>query len=156
MNINLTLIGQSIAFVIFVWFCMKFVWSPIVSALNDRKAKIADGLAAAEEGQRSKADAEKQSEEIASDAKEQAQEIIRRAEKRETEIIEEAKNSARVEGERILAAAKSEIDKEANLAREQLRGQVAVLAVAGASKILAKEVDSSVHSQMLDDLISEL
>ena len=156
MNINLTLIGQSIAFVIFVWFCMKFVWPPIVSALNDRKAKIADGLAAAEEGQRSKADAEKQSEEIASDAKEQAQEIIRRAEKRETEIIEEAKNSARVEGERILAAAKSEIDKEANLAREQLRGQVAVLAVAGASKILAKEVDSSVHSQMLDDLISEL
>ena len=127
MNINLTLIGQSIAFVIFVWFCMKFVWPPIISALNERKTKIADGL-----------------------------EIIRRAERREVEMIEEAKGNARTEGERILVAARSEIEKEANLARESLRGQLATLAVAGASRILAREGDPSAHAQMLDDLTAEL
>ena len=101
MNINLTLIGQSLAFVVFVWFCMKFVWPPIVTALNDRKTKIADGLAAAEEGQQAKAKAQEHAEQVTSEAKEQAQEIIRRAEKRETEMVEEAKGNARTEGDRI-------------------------------------------------------
>ena len=156
MNINLTLIGQSIAFVIFVWFCMKFVWPPIISALNERKTKIADGLAAAEEGQREKARAQEHVAQVTTEAKEQAQEIIRRAERREVEMIEEAKGNARTEGERILVAARSEIEKEANLARESLRGQLATLGVAGASRILAREVDPSAHAQMLDDLTAEL
>ena len=156
MNINLTLIGQSVAFIVFVWFCMKFVWPPIVTALNERKTKIADGLAAAEEGQREKAKAQEHVAQVTSEAKEQAQEIIRRAERREVEMIEEAKGSARVEGDRVLTAARSEIDKEANMAREALRAQGAGLAVAGASKILAREVDSDAHAKMLDDLIAEL
>ncbi len=156
MNINLTLIGQSVAFIVFVWFCMKFVWPPIVTALNERKTKIADGLAAAEEGQREKAKAQEHVAQVTSEAKEQAQEIIRRAERREVEMIEEAKGSARVEGDRVLTAARSEIDKEANMAREALHAQVAGLAVAGASKILAREVDSDAHAKMLDDLIAEL
>ena len=156
MNINLTLIGQSIAFVVFVWFCMKLVWPPIVSALNERKAKIADGLAAAEEGQKAKAQAQEQVAQVTGEAKDQAQEIIRRAEKREAEMIEEAKGSARSEGDRILSSARGEIDKEVNMAREALRAQVAALAVAGAAKILEREVDEGAHAKMLDDLISQL
>ncbi|MEC9079625.1 MAG: F0F1 ATP synthase subunit B [Pseudomonadota bacterium] len=156
MNINLTLIGQSLAFVVFVWFCMKLVWPPIVTALNDRKTKIADGLAAAEEGQQAKAKAQEHAEQVTSEAKEQAQEIIRRAEKRETEMVEEAKGNARTEGDRILTAARGEIDKEANMAREALRAQVAALAVTGASKILSREVDAEAHAKMLDELIAEL
>ena len=156
MNINLTLIGQSIAFVVFVWFCMKLVWPPIVSALNERKAKIADGLAAAEEGQKAKAQAQEHVAQVTGEAKDQAQEIIRRAEKREAEMIEEAKGSARSEGDRILSSARVEIDKEVNMAREALRVQVAALAVAGAAKILEREVDEGAHAKMLDDLISQL
>ncbi|MGA0343240.1 MAG: F0F1 ATP synthase subunit B [Arenicellales bacterium] len=156
MNINLTLIGQSIAFVVFVWFCMKLVWPPIVSALNERKAKIADGLAAAEEGQKAKAQAQEHVAQVTGEAKDQAQEIIRRAEKREAEMIEEAKGSARSEGDRILSSARGEIDKEVNMAREALRAQVAALAVAGAAKILEREVDEGAHAKMLDDLISQL
>jgi len=156
MNINLTLIGQSIAFVVFVWFCMKLVWPPIVSALNERKAKIADGLAAAEEGQKAKAQAQEHVAQVTGEAKDQAQEIIRRAEKREAEMIEEAKGSARSEGDRILSSARGEIDKEVNMAREALRAQVAALAVAGAEKILEREVDEGAHAKMLDDLISQL
>ena len=156
MNINLTLIGQSVAFVVFVWFCMKFVWPPIVSALNERKTKIADGLAAAEEGQRAKAQAEEQVTQVTNEAKEQAQEIIRRAEKREAEMVEEAKGTARNEGDRILGAARGEIEKEANMAREALRAQVASLSVAGAAKILEQEVDEGAHAKMLDNLIEQL
>ena len=156
MNINATLIGQTIAFAIFVWFCMKFIWPPIVGALNERKTRIADGLAAAEEGQREKAEAQERAATTRDEAKDQAQEIIRRAERRETEMVEEAKVTARTEGERILAAARGEIDKEVNNAREELRQQVAKLAVAGASQILTREVDGSAHSKMLDDLANEL
>lgn len=156
MNINLTLIGQSVAFVVFVWFCMKFVWPPIVSALNERKTKIADGLAAADEGQRAKAQAQEHATQVTNEAKEQAQEIIRRAEKRETEMVEEAKGTARTEGDRILSAARGEIDKEANMVREALRAQVAALAVTGAAKILEREVDENAHAKLLDDLISQL
>ena len=156
MNINLTLIGQTIAFAVFVWFCMKFVWPPIISALNERKTRIADGLAAADEGQREKARAEEHAAEVLEEAKGQAQEIIRRAERRETEMVEEAKTTARGEGDRILTAARGEIDKEVNQAREELRQQVGKLAVAGASQILTREVDASAHSKMLDDLAKEL
>ncbi len=156
MNINATLIGQTIAFAVFVWFCMRFIWPPIVGALNERKTRIADGLAAAEEGRRQKALAEQSVAQTLDEAKDQAQEIIRRAERREVEMVEEAKSTARVEGERILSTARGEIDKEINLAREELRKQVAGLAVSGASQILAREVDASAHSRMLDELTSQL
>ena len=156
MNINLTLIGQTIAFAVFVWFCMKFVWPPIISALNERKTRIADGLAAADEGQREKARAEEHAAEVLEEAKGQAQEIIRRAERREAEMVEEAKTTARDEGDRIITAARGEIDKEVNQAREALRAQLATLAVAGAGQILSREVDEKAHSQLIDELTQEL
>ena len=156
MNINATLIGQSIAFAVFVWFCMKFIWPPIVGALNERKARIADGLAAADEGRREKARAQENATQVIEKAKDQAQEIIRRAERRETEMVEEAKSTARNEGERILTTARGEIDKEVNTARETLRKQVAALAVVGAEQILSREVDSQAHSQLLDELATQL
>ena len=156
MNINLTLIGQTIAFAVFVWFCMKFVWPPIISALNERKTRIADGLAAADEGQSEKARADEHASEVLEEAKGQAQEIIRRAERRETEMVEEAKTTARGEGDRILTAARGEIDKEVNQARETLRAQLATLVVAGAGQILSREVDEKAHSQLIDELTQEL
>ncbi len=131
MNINLTLIGQSIAFIVFVWFCMKFIWPPLMKALEDRKTKIAEGLAAAERGKQEQALSEKRGVEVIKKAKGKAAEIIAGAEKRGSEIVDEAKSDAKVEGERIITAAKSEIDQEINFARETLRGELAMLATAG-------------------------
>ena len=129
MNINLTLIGQTITFIIFVWFCMKFIWPPIMNALNERRKTISDGLAAAEQGQREREKGQMDANELVEEAKSQAQEIIVRAEKRGAEVVVDAKNEAQTEGERILNAARGEIEMEANRAREQLRVQVAQLAV---------------------------
>ena len=137
MNINLTLIGQTITFIIFVWFCMKFIWPPITNALNERRKTIADGLAAAEEGQRERERGKEDAAQLVERAKLQAKDIIARAEKRGAEVVAHASDEARVEGERILTAARSEIEMEVNRAREQLRAQVAQLAVAGASQILS-------------------
>ncbi len=156
MNINLTLIGQSISFAIFVWFCMKFVWPPLVKALDERKKTIAEGLASAERGKREHELAENRAKELLHEAKEQAGDIIAHAQKRASEIVEESKDQARTEGERILTAARAEIDREINSAREQLRGQVAALAVAGAGRVLAKEIDAKAHGALLDDLVSNL
>jgi len=156
MNINLTLLGQMIVFVIFVWFTKKYVWTPIINALNDRRAKIADGLAAAEKGQQAQALGEEKAQEVIAQAKTQATEILGKAEKRGSEIVEESKDGAKIEGERILASARGEIEKEVNMAKEQLRSQVATLAVEGAQKILDREVDASVHAGMLDDLAAKL
>ncbi len=156
MNINLTLIGQSIAFIVFVWFCMKFIWPPLMKALEDRKTKIAEGLAAAERGKQEQALSEKRGVEVIKKAKGKAAEIIAGAEKRGSEIVDEAKSDAKVEGERIISAAKSEIDQEINRARETLRGELAMLATAGAEQILGKEVDSEAHRKMLDDLAAQL
>ena len=156
MNINLTLIGQSITFVVFVWFCMKFVWPPIMNALEHRKKKIADGLAAAERGAHEKELAEKRATETLHEAKQKAQEIINQAQKRANEIVEEAKVNARGEAERIVAAANAEIEQEVNRAREQLRGQVVSLAVAGAGKVLKKEIDAKANEQLLQDLVAQL
>src|SRR5512147_1820449 len=127
MNFNATLIGQSITFIFFVWFCMKFVWPPIMNALETRKKQIADGLAAADRGKHELA---------------LAAEVIAQAEKRAAQIIEEAKTAAKEEGDRQLAAAQANIAQEANRAREGLREQVAALAVAGAEKILRREVNA--------------
>jgi F-type H+-transporting ATPase subunit b len=156
MNINLTLIGQSITFFVFVWFCFKFVWPPIVNALAERRKQIADGLAAAERGQHEQELAEKKASLHIKDAKTQAAEIITLAQKRASEIVDESKGDARVEAERIIAGANAEIEQEANRAREQLRKEVVALSIAGAEKILKKEVDAKVHESSLKDLAAQL
>jgi len=156
MNINLTLIGQTIAFIVFVWFCMKFIWPPLMSALEERKKNIADGLAAAERGKKEQELSEKRGAEVIKEAKGKAAEILTGAEKRGAEIVDEAKSEARVEGERIISAAQSEIEQEINRAREALRGDLAMLVTAGAGQILGKEVDASAHSKLLDELAAQL
>jgi len=156
MNINLTLIGQSIVFALFVWFTMKYVWPPIMTALTDRKKAIADGIAAGERGAHEKDLAEKRAIEKLNDAKQEAQDIISQAQKRASTIVEDAKGDARTEGERIIAAANAEIEQEVNRAREVLRGQVASLVVSGASKILKREVDAAANEEILNDLVAQL
>ena len=156
MNINATLIGQSIAFLIFVWFCMKFVWPPITGALAERKKKIAEGSEAAERGLQSQEQAQAQVQVQLTEAKQQASEIINQAQKRANEIVEEAKGAATQEGERIKAAAHSDIEKEINRAKEQLRSQVSTLAVAGAEKVLNKEINADAHRAVLDDLAAQI
>lgn len=156
MNINATLIGQSITFFVFVWFCMKYVWPPIMSALDERRKQIADGLAAAERGKHEQELAEERAKEALREAKAQAQEIIARAEKRASEIVEEAKDDAKSEGERLLAAAQAEIGQEMNRVKEELRGQVVSIALAGAEKVLEKECDEATHSDMLNKLAAQI
>lgn len=156
MNINLTLFGQMLAFAVFVWFTMKFVWPPIVKALEERKAKIADGLAAAERGHHEQQLSEERAKEKLHAAKQQAAEIVAKAEKRAAEIVEEAKGAARTEGDRLLATARSEIEQEANKAREELRTKVAALAVAGAEKILRKEIDAEAHKDIVDAVANQI
>lgn len=156
MNFNATLIGQSITFIIFVWFCMKFVWPPIMSALDARKKQIADGLAAADRGKHELELAAKAAADKMREAKAQAAEVLAHAEKRAAQIIDEAKNAAKAEGDRQLAAAQANIDQETNRAREGLREQVAALAVAGAEKILRREVNAQAHADLLNQLKAEL
>ena len=156
MNINATLIGQAIAFALFVMFCMKYVWPPIMHALSERKAKIADGLAAAEHGKHEQELAEERARQLLHEAKEQAAEIITRADKRAAEIIDEAKGDAKAEGERLMTAAHAEIEQEVNRVKEDLRGQVVNIALAGAGKVLAREVDESSHAELLDKLAAEI
>jgi len=156
MNFNATLIGQSITFIFFVWFCMKFVWPPIMYALETRKKQIADGLAAADRGKHELELAAKKAGDNMRDAKAQAAEVIAQAEKRAAQIIEEAKVAAKEEGDRQLAAAQANIAQETNRARESLREQVAGLAVAGAEKILRREVNAQTHADLLGQLKAEL
>jgi len=156
MNITATLIGQSIAFFVFVLFCMKYVWPPIMKALDERKKTIADGLAAGEKGKHELELAERRAGDVVRDAKGKAGEILSQAEKRAGEVIDEAKQQAKTEVEGILAAARAEIERERNAAREQLRQQVATLAVAGAARILEKEIDARSHAKLLDDVVKQL
>ncbi|MGD8514430.1 MAG: F0F1 ATP synthase subunit B [Granulosicoccaceae bacterium] len=156
MNINFTLIGQSITFAIFVWFCMKFVWPPIMNALHERKTKIADGLAAAERGVHEQELAEKRAAEKLHEAKEQASQIIAKAEKRASEIVEESKDDARKEGERLVNAAKAEIEQEVQRAKETLRAELADIVVSGAEKVLEREVDASAHDDMIKKLAAQI
>jgi F-type H+-transporting ATPase subunit b len=156
MNINLTLFAQMIAFAVFVGFCMKFVWPPIVAALAERKAKIAEGLAAAERGHQEKALGEQRALVLVRDAKATAADIVAQAQKRATEIVEEAKAEARSESGRVVAAAQAEIDRETNRAREELRERVAALAVAAAEKILRKEIDIKAHQGLVDSFAKQL
>ena len=156
MNINFTLIAQAIAFAILIWFTVKYVWPPLLSAIETRQKEIADGLAAAQEGKASLEVAAKKTTQQLNEAKQKASEIISQAEKRASEILEEAKHQAKTEGDRIILGAKAEIDQEVNRAKESLREQVSTLAIAGAEKILLKEIDKKAHSDMLNKLAKEL
>ncbi|MGM8850500.1 MULTISPECIES: F0F1 ATP synthase subunit B [Salinicola] len=156
MNLNLTLIGQAIAFAVFVWFCMKYVWPPVMQALQERQKKIADGLDAASRATRDLELAQEKAEETLRESKEQAQQILEQANKRSNQIVEEARETARAEGERIIAGARSEIDQEINRAKEELRAQVSLLAVAGAERILESSIDEAKHRELVDKLAAEL
>ena len=156
MNLNLTLLGQAISFAIFVWFCMKYVWPPILTALNERQAKIAQGLADAEQGAQKREEAEQEIADMLTDAKAQAAEIVAQAQKRGNEIIEESREGARTEGDRIRQSAQAEIEQEVVQAKESLRQQVGSIAVQGASRILGSEVDANAHAKVLDDLVSQI
>ncbi len=156
MNINLTLIGQLIAFAIFVWFCMKFVWPPITNAMDARQKKIAEGLDAAGRAQRDLKLAQEKATEMLRDTKKTAAEMLDKANKTASEIVEEAKHQARAEGDRLIANAKTEIDLEVNRVKEDLRAQVSVLAVAGAEKILGSSVDASAHNKLVEQLAAQL
>ena len=156
MNLTATIIGQSITFALFVWFCMKFIWPPIMEALHERKKQIADGLAAGERGKHELELAHKRAIESLKQAKEKAAEIIAHAELRAGEIADEAKVTAREEGDRIIANARNEIEQEVNQAREQLRSSVSSLVVTGAAKILEQEVDEKSHAKLLDKLVEQI
>ncbi len=156
MDPNLTLIGQAAAFALFIWFTVKFVWPPILNAIETRQKTIADGLAEAERGRSSLADAHKQTEVLLKDARERAHELVTQAEQAANQRIEESKSQAKAEGDRILAAAKAQIDQEVQAARQQLREQVAALAVSGAEKILRREVDARAHAEMLERLKAQI
>lgn len=156
MNINFSLIAQAVVFFLLIWFTIKFIWPPLLNAIEKRQKEIADGLAAASEGRNALDAAAKKSEGTLNEAKQKASEIIGQAEKRASQIVEEAKGNAKTEGERILAGAKAEIGQEVNRAKEGLRAQVSTLAVAGAEKILRKEINAKAHSEMLSKLAAEL
>ena len=156
MNINSTLIGQAIAFAIFVMFCMKFVWPPLIGAINDRQRKIAEGLNAAEKAKADLATAERDVQQELNLAKTKAAALIEQANKSANQLVEDAKSQAQAEGERIRQQAQAAIDQEINQARESLRAQVAELAVLGAEKILQDTVDVQKHASMLDQLAAKL
>jgi F-type H+-transporting ATPase subunit b len=156
MSFNLTLIAQSVAFALFIWFTVKFVWPPLLRAIEARQKTIADGLAAGEQGRKSLEASSKQAEQAIQDARGRAAEIVSQAEKRAAQVVEEAKANAKAVGEREKTAAKADIQQEVSRAREKLRDQVAALAVAGAEKILRREVDAKAHADLLDGIKKQL
>ncbi len=156
MNINLTLIGQSITFLFFVWFCHAFVWKAIRGAMEEREKQIADGLDAADRAGRDLELAQEKAGKQLREAKAEAASIIDAANKRANQIVEEAKDAAREEGDRLKAAAQAEVEQEMNRAKEALRSQVAALALAGAEKILEASIDESAHKDMVDKLAASL
>jgi len=156
MNMNLTLIMQAVAFGLFIWFCAKFIWPPLTRAIETRQRQIAEGLEAGEQGRRSLATAEQRVGAMLEEAKHKAAEIVATGEKFKADTVEAARGEARAEAERIIASAKAEIEQEVTRAKETLRNQVADLAVAGAQKILAREVNPQVHAELLNKLKAEL
>jgi F-type H+-transporting ATPase subunit b len=156
MNLNLTLFAQAIVFAAFIWFTVKFIWPYMLRAIETRQKTIADGLAAAEEGRRSLETSSRQAEQAVTQARNRAAEILAQAEKRAAELVDEARTTAKEEGGRELTAAKAEIEQEVTRAREQLRNQVASLAVAGAEKILRREVDTKAHADLLESIKRQL
>lgn len=156
MDFNLTLIGQTVAMIVFVWFCMKWIWPPVMAAIEQRRKIIADGIAAGEKGQKDLADARQGSEAILADARQKAVQVTDIAAKRGNDLVAEAKGLATSESARIVAAAKSEATNEQNRARDSLRKEVSALALAGAAKVLGREVDAKAHAALLDELAAEL
>jgi len=156
MNFNATLIGQMITFVIFVWICMKYIWPPLMTVLEERNKRISDGLAAAQRGQQDLEEAQAKVSDSLKDAKQQAQEIINQAQKRANEIVDEAKDAAREEAEKIKIAASADIDQLINSARDDLRKEVSSIALAGAGQILKREVDAKAHADVLDELVAQI
>ena len=152
----MTLIGQSIAMIVFVWFCMKFIWPPILDALEERQRQIEEGLAAADRSQEALEAAQAEAETIIAEARQQATGILDQAHARANEIVAEGKDSGVKERERQLAAAKAEIEQETNKAREELRGQVSAIAIASAEKILKREIDGKAHEDILGKLAQEI
>ena len=152
MDINLTLIGQSIAMIVFVWFCMKFIWPPIIQALEARRKNIADGIAAAQKAGEELEQAKTDAEQLVSQARQQAGEIVDQANRRAGQIAESARDEAQTERNRQVTAAKADIEQEVNRARQELAGKVASLAVAGAEQLLEREIDAAAHRDLLDKL----
>ena len=156
MNINLTLVVQMLVFGIVIWVTMKFIWPIILGAMNEREKKIAAGLAAAEQGQKDLSEAKSRADEVIKEARARALAIESQARTQANQIIEEARKAASLEGEKALASAKSQIELESNRARDALRGQVVSLAVAGAKRVLEKEIDAKAHGELLDQLAAKL
>jgi len=156
MNINATLIGQTIAFFIFVWFCMKYVWPPLMAAMEERKKTIAEGLAAGERGQKEQELAEKRAREVLHEARSEASDIINLANVRAGEMVEEAKNKALEEADKVKKSAEGDIALQVASAKEVLRGQVSTLAITAAEQILKSEIDASKHKVMIDKISSQL
>lgn len=156
MNINLTMLGQTIGFAIFIFFCAKYVWPPIVQAMQERQKKIADGLAASDRANQDLELAQQRATQELREARDEAATIVDKANKRATQMVEDAKQEAREQGDRMLAQAREEIEQERQQARDALRAEVASLAIAGAEKILESSVDAKAHSEMLDKLSAEL
>ncbi len=156
MDFNLTLIGQTIAMIVFVWFCMKFIWPPVMAAIEQRRKEIADGIAAGERGQKELAEARHGSEAILAEARQKAVQVTDLAHKRGSDLIAEAKNAAVTEGQRIVSQARGEIANEQARVRDGLRKEVSALALAGAAQLLGREVDAKAHAKLLDELAAEL
>ena len=156
MNVTATLIGQVIVFSILIWFIKATMWEPILNTLEDRKKRIADGLAASEEGLKAQEVAEHDAKETIDEAKQQAAEIVAKAKARDTQMVDEAKAKAVEEADRIMVGAQAEIDQEISRAKDSLRKQFSELAVAGASKIIGKEIDENAHKKALKDLIAQI
>ena len=156
MNLNLSLIAEAAVLLALIWFAKRFIWPPLLNAIEKRQKQIADGLAEAERGRSSLADAHKQTDVILKQARERAQELMAQAEKSANQRVEDAKGQAKIEGDRLVAAAHAQIEQEVQAAKARLREQVAALAVAGAEKILKREVDAEAHAEMLSQLKGQL
>lgn len=156
MNMNATILGQTIAFILFVWFCMKFVWPPIMAAIESRQKEIAEGLSSAERAKKDLALAQNNATEQLKEAKLQSAQIVEQANKRKAQIIEDATREAQAEREKILAQAQAEIEAERNRVKEELRKQVAALALVGAEKILERQIDAAANSDIVEKVVAEL
>jgi len=155
-NINLTLIGQTVTFFVFVWFCAKFIWPSLITVMTEREKKIADGLQAAERADKDLELAQKEAGHKLTEAKKQAADIVELGNKRAIQLVDEAKEQAKAEADRIIIAAKAEIEQETNRAKEELRGKVGALAIAGAEKILGQSVNAKSHNDLVNKLAAEL
>jgi F-type H+-transporting ATPase subunit b len=156
MNLNITLVTQLVVFLILGWITMKFIWPPLIAAIAARQRKISEGLISAEQAEKSLAEAKASATDIIKEARVQANKIVEQANRRSNELVEDARGSAMVEGQRLLADARNEVTLESNRAREQLRREVGAIAVAGAAKLLGREVDANTHADLLETLVVEI